>query len=275
MDSRSVFNPADENHQADVGTPPSAKTKAFSFDIRANKRAAGSRKATMPANQSEPRQRSPQSDSASSPAVVNPFPTGSLPGALPILPKLKRTEFSSHRHEANPALAMNILVDIQQMVETWQRSLRQVVVEIQNLYLDGPIIDGWLESYRPQQPPYEGANAAVLRHGDPAQIMAYVEDLQIAPEAEGPSTGQTAPQTGDELANATHYRICGLDDDGKLRCQPCPPAQLPVVSMAIARHQKLRQLLNQKQYLEARLKRAVEGLDTVRRDLQIDESAPL
>ncbi|MEM6425411.1 MAG: hypothetical protein AAF728_09670, partial [Cyanobacteria bacterium P01_D01_bin.128] len=62
---------------------------------------------------------------------------------------------------------------------------------------------------------------------------------------------------------------------GKLRCQPCPPAQLPVVSMAIARHQKLRQLLNQKQYLEARLKRAVEGLDTVRRDLQIDESAPL
>ena len=44
--------------------------------------------------------------------------------------------------------------------------------------------------------------------------------------------------------------------------------------MAIARYQKLRQLLNQKQYLEARLKHAVDTLTSARKDLRTGSEGP-
>ena len=62
------------------------------------------------------------------------------------LPKLKTPSFSSHQNAANPDLAINLLQEIQGVVTGWQLSLQQVHREIQDLYAEGPIVDGWLES---------------------------------------------------------------------------------------------------------------------------------
>lgn len=64
----------------------------------------------------------------------------------PALPKLKTPSFSSHQNAANPDLAINLLQEIQGVVTGWQRDLQQVHAEIQDLYREGPIVDGWLES---------------------------------------------------------------------------------------------------------------------------------
>jgi len=70
----------------------------------------------------------------------------------PALPKLKTPSFSSHQNAANPDLAINLLQEIHGVVASWQLSLQQVHAEIQDLYREGPIVDGWLES----NPPADG-----------------------------------------------------------------------------------------------------------------------
>ena len=69
----------------------------------------------------------------------------------PSLPKLKTPSFSSHRHGANPALAMNLLQEIQETVAGWQIELQNILKQIQDIYLEGPIVNGWLES-NPKEP---------------------------------------------------------------------------------------------------------------------------
>ncbi len=151
-------------------------------------------------------------------------------------------------------------------VEAWHSELRQTVQSIQALYMEGPIVDGWLETIDdPAQSALSAkANVAMLRHGDPQALSGYVE--QLCEALEEPKAEDTTPMARPELP---HYRLCSLDSDGQLQCLPCPPEQVSTLSLAIARHQKLRQLLNQKRYLEAKLKRAVEVLTGSRNALDI------
>ncbi|MEO1093940.1 MAG: hypothetical protein AAFX01_03450 [Cyanobacteria bacterium J06638_28] len=208
-------------------------------------------------------------------AVIAPQPTQKAPvkpdsgkdaaslesATLPFLPDSKRPTFSSHRNDANAALALDLLTDVEDTVTGWHQALRQTLMDLQNLYMSGPIIEGWLESGAPQEATDRSAQAAqVLRHGDAAQVAAYVDQLAKMPQASEPNSG-------------SQYRLCSLDADGKMQCQPCPPEQLGVVSQAIARHQQLRQLLQQKQYLEARLKSAADVLAKARQALGIASNA--
>lgn len=177
--------------------------------------------------------------------------------ALPLLPKAKRPSFSSHRNDANAALALDLLADVETAISSWHQALRDILLEIQQLYLAGPIIDGWLESVNRQASQADlEEHAAVLRHGDPEQVEAYIEKISQQAQA-------------DSALGGTQYRLCSLDADGQMQCQVCPPEQLGVVSQAIARNQKLRQLVSQKQYLEAKLKRAAEALEVTRKALDI------
>jgi hypothetical protein len=177
--------------------------------------------------------------------------------ALPLLPKAKRPSFSSHRNDANAALALDLLADVETAISSWHQALRDILLEIQQLYLAGPIIDGWLESVNRQTSQADlEEHAAVLRHGDPEQVEAYIEKISQQAQA-------------DSALGGTQYRLCSLDADGQMQCQVCPPEQLGVVSQAIARNQKLRQLVSQKQYLEAKLKRAAEALEVTRKALDI------
>jgi hypothetical protein len=186
---------------------------------------------------------------------------------LPIFPRRKRPTFSRHRHDANPALALKVLQDIQLAVDAWHTDLKQTVQAIQALYMEGPIVDGWLEAVDSagQQAPQAVLDAALLRHADPQQLSNYVEQLCESLE----SGGQAPASPAAEARPDASYRLCSLDADGQLQSMPCPPEQLYTVSLAIARHQKLRQLIDHKQYLEARLKRAVETLSHSRDSLGI------
>jgi hypothetical protein len=176
---------------------------------------------------------------------VQTFPAQEIGGKTPSLPKFKTPSFSSHRHGANPALAMNILQEIQEHIAGWQQELQIILQQIQDIYLEGPIVNGWLESNLKE--PEEGATAT-LRHGEIVHLMDYVEEICT----NHGKVSEPTPRAG--------YRLCGLDASGKVWTRPCPPEQVPMVSMAIARHQKLRQLLGRKQYLETRLSQLAETL---------------
>lgn len=256
-----------------TGASSSAKSsRAFSFTI------SGRGAEPKPRHSSEPR-----TTAAAPTTAVMPFPVSQLHPPAPTLPKTKRPSFSSHRHDANPAVALKLLTDIQTAVQGWHADLHKTVLSIQAIYLEGPIVEGWLESYAPSDTA-AGSNSArsqaeadlaMLRHADAQELMTYVDQLYQSSAA--PSEGRATTPLGSpsltmgvsSLSPQTQYRLCSLDSEGKLQCHPCPPDQLAVVSMAIARHQRLRQLINHKQYLEARLKHAVEALSSVRLDLRI------
>lgn len=172
-------------------------------------------------------------------ATVEPFPVDSQTAKAPSLPKVKPTSFSSHRHGANPALAMNLLHEMEAIVAGWQSQLQSTLDQIQALYLEGPIVDGWLES--------DAEGSQPLSQADLDRVRSYLNKVNL-PHSKIADTPQTT------------YRLCGLDENGKLWAKHCPIEQLPSVSLAIARHQKLRQLLGQKQTLENRLNQLAETL---------------
>lgn len=229
---------------ASAGLP--VNSKAFSFEIGAKPAPAPAEDAIAPVE----------------PALQVPA-LPPRPSDLPMLPRKKRSPISSHRHDANPALALKVLADIHSAVEGWHQALRQTLQAIQAIYQEGPIIEGWLEMVAHEANPAADA-AAILRHADPQELTGYVDRLCQSAAHSAPAAGSPTPP---------QYRLCSLDADGQMQCQLCPPDQLPVISLAVARHQKLRQHLNQKQYLEARLKRAVDALSQVRETLGIAPDA--
>lgn len=180
---------------------------------------------------------------------------------LPSLPKGHRPSLTSHRNDANATRAMDLLDQVDTTLSQWHQDLRQVLDEIQAVYLAGPIIEGWLEAgtLEPNtgHAPSGQAHTSLLRHGDPAHLATYVE--QLTQPAATPS-----PRGG-----ATQYRLCSLDADGRLQCQPCPPDQLGAISQGIARHQQLRTLVQRKQALETSLQKAATVLTTVCDQLDI------
>ncbi len=212
---------------------------------------------------------------------VHSFPTErNNPKASPLLPKLKPASFSSHRNVANPNLAMEVLQDIEATVLGWQTELVQVLRQIQQVYLEGPIVDGWLDSQPPQPQPSPSQSSqgvqqtvsqgtsvhpsnlhtstlhtSTLDHIEIDQLMTYVDEIC---DAQSPvsyqSYGTAAVQSG------KGYWLYGLDENGQVWSRPCPSEQIPSVSLAIARYQRLRQLLARKQQLETRLNQLAETL---------------
>jgi hypothetical protein len=144
---------------------------------------------------------------------------------------------------------MNLLQELQQLVLSWQQELKRIQQQIEALYEEGPIINGWLESHSNDP----DKNITSLRHAEIDELMNYVE--------------KTLTQTDD--SSLADYRLCGLDENGQLWSKRCPARQVPAVSLAIARYQKLRQLVNQKELLETRLAQLAENLVVCRGQLQV------
>ncbi|MGI0490253.1 hypothetical protein ACN4EG_00460 [Alkalinema pantanalense CENA528] len=170
--------------------------------------------------------------------------TDATPKALH-LPKMKSVQFSSHRNGANPGLAASLLREMLGIAEGWHVELAQVVRQIQDLYIEGPIVDGWLESTG-DVPHVE---TVAFKHAEISQLIQFVEKLQ---------SGEIQPER--VLVNGAGYRLCGLNADGRVWSCPCPAEQVPTVSLAIARHHRLRQLLARQQDLESRLGQLSEDL---------------
>jgi len=182
--------------------------------------------------------------------AVQPFPAKQQQEKIPSLPKVKSQSFSNHENNINPALAVNLLKDIQKTVTGWERELKIVLRQIQDIYLEGPILDGWLESH-PRSPQTGNPSVRIAEHD---RLMDYVEEITNA------NISYQSPKNG--------YHLCGLDAKGEVWSHPCPADQVVSVSVAIARYQKLRQLLSRKEYLENRLSQLSETLFILRRNIQ-------
>ncbi|WP_157620199.1 hypothetical protein [Synechococcus sp. PCC 7335] len=183
-----------------------------------------------------------------------------------VLPPVRSKHFVSQRHEVNPALAFNLLRDIQSEVSIWHEQLRQIVDAIHALHDQGPMVDGWLESSvaRSQSATKDaGVDAAILRHGDLDVLLQYVEVISSKESSQVESGKAESSQADGEKATTT-YRLCHMDQSGRVISQHCPPEQMGMVSMAIARYQKFRQLMSQKQAIEAKLQRTVDALTGTR-----------
>jgi hypothetical protein len=232
-------------HNLDQETPTyisTGKEPAHSFKLHTN------------TSEPEPEDKNPANHRSSfpHPASVQTFPIEDQGQKTPDLPKFKTPNFSSHRHGANPALALSLLQEIQLNITSWQTELHKLVREIQDIYLEGPIVDGWLESYKPEFPT---GGTATLRHADIERLMDYVEEI-------------CHPSGNNTQSSRAGYRLCSLDETGKVWSRPCPSEQLPALSVAIARNQKLRQMLGRKQYLETRLSQLAETLVVLHSHIQ-------
>jgi len=202
---------------------------------------------------------------ASSAETIHPFPAQATQSL--VLPNSKAVSVSHYRHATNPNLAMSLLKDVETTVVAWQLELEQIILQIQAVYVDGPIVEGWLESQASQPHPGESsAGVATLRHGDVDRLMDYVEAI-CSPNQVPQNQAPPSAQSGEDLSS-TAYRLCGLDADGQLWSRPCPTQQVPYVSLAIARYQKLRILLSQKQTLENRLNQLIQSLTVLSGQIQ-------
>lgn len=212
-------NPQGVRHSRKTQLPFPKKTRNPSFSL--------AKPAQLPASQL-PASRLPASQLPASQPTGISFPQP-YQSQLTALPKLQSAQISAHRHGVNPALATNLLKEIEEITTNWQRELKRVLIAIQDLYLEGPIVDGWLESQSPLPD----------RPASPSHSL----DIERFNSADRPG-----------------YRLCGLDEHGRLWSRTCPPEQVAGVSVAIARYQKLRQLLKTKQSLENRLSNLAETL---------------
>lgn len=257
-----------DNSSDFIALPPLSPSATSASETRSSPRrpvsfTIGGAESSQSTEKKQPSPSQPDSQPSSPSIHLEPFPVQAQPSHLPLLPRRKRPTFSRHRHDANPALAVKVLQDIQMAVETWHQDLKQTVQQIQALYMEGPIVDGWLETVDDQSGAAASPDAALLRHGDPQDLTGYVERLYQSLE--------TPPQPtppGNDLGRPG-YRLCSLDSDGRVQHFFCPPEQLSTISLAIARHQKLRQLLDHKHFLEAKLKRTVEVMTSSRDTLGI------
>jgi hypothetical protein len=145
--------------------------------------------------------------------------------------------FSRHQNGSNPDLALNLLQESLNLLQTWRTELGQVIRSIQTIYREGPIVDGWLECSTQKVE----ATTQILRHAEVSHLIGYVETLCADPTAAQPE-----------------YRLCGLSADGRIWSNPCPQAQLASISLAISRHQKLQPLLQRKLALEKHLSQSAE-----------------
>ena len=179
---------------------------------------------------------------------------------LPLPSGFQLPTLSNPRHATDPALALGLLREIESTVTGWQKELQRILLTMQELQMEGAIVDGWLES-QPQAAPPLGANP--LRHAEINQLLDYVRDL----------CKHHQPQPVAATARAGYW-LCGLDADGQVWSFPCPAEQVPQISLAIARCQKMRQLVERKNYLENRLSQLAETLVAVHSQLREPEVEP-
>lgn len=177
---------------------------------------------------------------------LEPFLEQQMPAKkIPALPDVKTPRFTSHRNGVNPYLAMNLLKEIEKNLNGWQTELRQILRQIQDIYLEGPIVEGWLESASPTMP------------NQISDVYSIPEPKKGAKQSSSTKNVRSKPEKNIETSG---YRLVGRDANGKLWSRPCPPEELLSISLALARYQKLQQMLVRKQELETKLAQLAEEL---------------
>ncbi len=143
-------------------------------------------------------------------------------------------KFSNLRQDANPILAAHMLQEIYKMVTEWQQELQDIEQRSLNITTSGTILAAWLES-RTSKPGSTG-------------------EAIPTPYTTVDSIGLTAVDT------QASYRLCGLDEYGKLWTRPCLMTEILNVSQSIARYQQLKDLTDRKQQIEQHIRQVLEDL---------------
>ena len=151
-------------------------------------------------------------------------------------------KFSGLRQDANPILAAHMLQEMYKMVTEWQQELEQIERERFNVTDSGTVLAGWLESRTFKL----GSTGVEI----PTPYVT-VDEIDLT---------DVDPQAG--------YRLCGLDQDGKLWTRPCPMAEILIVSRSIARYQQLKGLTDRKHQIEQYIRQVLEDLVHLRLKLQ-------
>ncbi len=173
-----------------------------------------------------PNQASEPINQAATPSSSTPIPPLQPNRKAPALPTFNLSQEES----LSEAPTTNVVAAATPLPTRLMEEAQQVVQQIENLYMEGPIVDGWLESY-----PCESTTS----NND---TVDYVK----ASSLEQDKVVWEAPRSC--------YRLNGVSQTGQPWSYPCPLEQLPSVSVAIARYEKLLQLLARKRNLETRLK---------------------
>lgn len=156
--------------------------------------------------------------------------------------RLEVPRFPNLRQTANPSLAAHMLQEMYRMVTQWQGELEELDQNIQKVTASGPTLAAWLES-RDFKP---GITGAAIPTPYTTVDVASLTDVEAHPA----------------------YRLCGLDEHGKLWTRPCLMSEISTVSMAIARYQQLKVLLEQKEKIEDRISQIIEDLVYLRLKLE-------
>ncbi|MGJ3245980.1 MAG: hypothetical protein ACFE0I_07905 [Elainellaceae cyanobacterium] len=164
------------------------------------------------------------------------------------LPVSTRSALVESAHQTHPELALGLLKELESSVVTWQTEFRQLQAQIQALYQEGPIVDGWLEAHATQSTTQRAIASPALP--DNQSLTAFL------------------PASESDAANRMGYRLCHYDVNGQLCSRVCPPEQLPQISLAIARYQKLKQLIQQKRHIENRLSLLIKSLISAHAHIQ-------
>ena len=105
--------------------------------------------------------------------------------------------------------------------------------------------------------------SAVLQSGKsacqkaaPSSTVSTIEPIPLSKES------QPIP-SADTNGNPSQYYLCRLTSCGQIQTEQCPPEQVPVLSMAIARYRRLNQLTKQKQTIETKLQAIVDILGDI------------
>ncbi len=181
-----------------------------------------------------------KSSDNSAPHAIPPISVQQSPRKTPTLPAFNSPSVSDRQPSQGPAIAstepLKAPNDSNDPVLLLAQE-QEIVRQIQELYQEGPIVDGYLESYYPS--------------GSEQDLIVY--------DATQPSVEYVGAVVSSEVGKVTceaprsAYRLCGVYPSGQKWAYPCPLEQLASVSMAIARYEKLVQLLERRQAITTRL----------------------
>lgn len=153
----------------------------------------------------------------------------------PTLPEFNSPSINDCKPTQEPAIALEAPQSEDPALLVTQE--QEIVQQIQELYNEGPIVDGWLESYHPSE-----VERDLIVYDATQHSVEYVEAL-----------GSQEPGKVTCEAPRSAYRLCGVHPSGQNWSYPCPLEQLASVSIAIARYEKLVQLLERRQVITTRL----------------------
>ncbi len=158
------------------------------------------------------------------------------------LARLEVPKFTHFRQNSNPSLAAHMLQEMYKMVMQWQGELQDIEQSIQKITATGPTLAAWLES----------RNFKPGVTGEPIPTPYTTVDV----------LGLTAVDA------RAGYRLCGLDEHGKLWTRPCLMSEILSVSMAIARYQQVKVLIDRREKIEYRISQIIEDLVYLRLKLE-------